>query len=144
MNGNTEFTDPTMKMTRLAGPRRGVQRYIGPIDEEELGVQVRCRKIPSEEWQKAHPPGVPCEPPGDEDMVVQVVVLGSYGYPSRLKHPANWDRGYFPLVELCTTPYLQFRGAGDQDIARQKGTEPGEATDADKEVAEDEPPKETA
>jgi hypothetical protein len=109
-----------MKMRSLAGPGRRIP-YIGPVPEEEIQCQVACRKIPSEEWRAAHPVGIECDPPTDADMVVQVVVLGSYAYPSRLNPPANWPRGFFPVAELSCTPYLTWRQAGDIDIARQKG-----------------------
>ena len=109
-----------MKMTSLA-TRRGRQ-YIGPMpDEPVISGRLAFWKIPSEAWFAAHQDGEATEPPGDEDMVVQAVVLGSLSYPSRIKHPQQWDTGQFPVVELSVTPYLDWKAAADADIARQKG-----------------------
>ncbi len=113
-----------MKMSKLAGPGA---RYIGPLPPEEISGRLAFRKIPSEAWQAAHPPGVPCDPPTDEDMVVQCVLMGSYGYPSRIRHPQQWDRGQFPVTELACVPYLDWKQAGDADIARQRGVPPEDA-----------------
>ena len=140
------------KLTRLlTGPGRQVPQYVGALPEEEISGRLAFRKIPSEEWMKAHPAGVPCEPPGDEDMVVQAVLLGSYGYPSRLKPYHQWDRGQFPVAELAVpVPYLVWKAAGDADIARQKVGEPdplGEVSEAQVEQppaeASEHEPKET-
>lgn len=109
-----------MKMSRLAGPGAPARQYIGPVAEEQLGVQVAVRKIPSEAWFAAHPDGAD-EPPTDAEMVVQVVLMGALAYPSRLKHPANWDSGQFPVAELALVPYADWKGAADADIARKKG-----------------------
>lgn len=111
-----------MKMSKIASltTRRG-RHYMGPIADEPIpGVQVRCRKIPSEAWYAAHPDGA-TEPPGDEDMVIQTVILGSLSYPSRLKPQANWDTGTFPVAELAVTPYLDWKAAADRDIASRNG-----------------------
>jgi hypothetical protein len=119
-----------MKMVKMAGPGRTFSRSA-PIPEEIITGRLAFRKIPSEKWQLEHPPGIECEPPGDEDMVIQCVVLGQYTYPSKLKLPAMWDTGQFPLVELSVTPYLDWKAAADADIARQKN---GEARDGESET----------
>jgi hypothetical protein len=54
-------------------------------------------------------------------MVVEVVVMGEYFYPSKLKHPSQWDRGEFPVTMLATTPYLEWKRAGDYAIAVKRG-----------------------
>lgn len=107
-----------MNMTKLAlRGRRGTQ-YIGPVvDDGVPGVQVRCRKILSEAWHAAHPTGEAEEPPTDADWVIQVVILGSVEYPSRLQHAANWKRGHFQVVELSVTPWPDWKAAADRDIA---------------------------
>jgi hypothetical protein len=122
-------------MTSLIS-RRG-KSYIGPLpDEPIVSGRLAFRKIPSEAWYAAHPDGEATEPPGDADMVVQSVLLGSLSYPSRLKHPQEWDTGQFPVVELAVTPYLDWKAAADADIARKKGGGPSEADDAPEPAAE--------
>jgi len=113
------------KMSRLALPGRPPSSYIGP-QEDEIGVRVACRRILSEAWERAHPDGSSEDPPTDDDWMVQVVLLGSYAYHSRLKHPGNWDRGEFPVAELALVPLKQWKFAADGDIARKKGDEPPE------------------
>lgn len=109
-----------MKMINLAAPGRTVNRYIGPLpDPVEVGLS--WRKVPSEEWREAHPVGVECEPPTDADMVVEVVLMGGYVYPSKLKVPAQWDRGEFPVTMLAVTPFLDWKKAGDYAIAVKRG-----------------------
>lgn len=112
-----------MKLSKLAGPGRRTTQYIGPLANEVPGVEVRCRKILSEAWLAAHPDGSD-EEPTDADYVIQVVVLGSLEYPSRLQHRANWKRGTFPVAELCVTPYLDWKAAADADIAAREGRGP--------------------
>lgn len=109
-----------MKMTKLAS-RNPARSYIGPL-EPVLGVRVAARKIPSEAWQKEHPPGVPCEPPTEADMVVQVVVLGSFREPSALLPPTQWPIGEFPVVELAApVPFATWCEAGRMAIRRARG-----------------------
>ena len=120
----TRITDITkesrMKMTALAMPGRTVNRYIGPLPEP-IEVGLSWRKVPSEEWRAAHPVGVECDPPEDADMVVEVVVMGGFVYPSKIKAPAQWDRGEFPVTMLAVTPYLEWKKAGDYAIAIKRG-----------------------
>lgn len=108
-----------MKLRRQPGPN-----YIGPLPEEVLDVRLVTRKIPSKEWQDAHPDGLADKPPSDEEMVVQCVAFGIYAEPSRLQHPANWPTGQFPVSEIFCVPYLEFKAAGLLDIKRRKGEIP--------------------
>lgn len=115
-----------MKMSKLSLAGRAGRDYIGPVpDEPVISGRLAFRKIPSEAWYASHPDGEATEPPTDAEMVVQCVLLGSLSYPSRLKHPANWDAGQFPVAELAVTPYLEWKAAADADIARRKGEAPG-------------------
>ena len=90
-------------------------------DEPIISGRLAFRKIPSQAWQDAHPGGMATEPPGDEDMVIQCVVLGAATFPSKLTHPKQWPMGQVPLAELSCHPYLEFIKAAKFDIARQKG-----------------------
>jgi hypothetical protein len=77
------------------------------------------RKAPSREWLSSQPPGS-TEVPTDADMVVEVILAGSYAYPSALKPYEMWDRGNFQIAPISIVPYLQWKAAADADIARKK------------------------